>query len=179
MNAEDVVIKDSCTVCLTMRGEDLSMLMTVRLTLRRSLSIISWTCPLVGPCTDRRASGTITSWNTATQTCYRVLSALKGRFTHITKKTLFSQLFGDRVQIFWYLSLRFLSTLQYNGGEFLLWCSQYKKSVKKFIKKIQQQCIFLDTTLFQSLWIIHSVKSLLWNYFFCQTRGATISQWID
>lgn len=42
----------SVSVCLTMRGEDRSMLMTVRLTLRRSRSIISWTCPLVGPCGD-------------------------------------------------------------------------------------------------------------------------------
>lgn len=48
-------------LCLTMRGEDLSMLMTVRLTLRSSRSMISWTCPLVGPWTDRTASGTISS----------------------------------------------------------------------------------------------------------------------
>lgn len=47
-----------------MSGDDLSMLMTVRLTLRRSRSIISWTWPLVGPCTDRTTSGTNTSRHT-------------------------------------------------------------------------------------------------------------------
>lgn len=76
----------NAAVCLTMRGEDLSMLMTVRLTLRRSRSIISWTCPLVGPCTDRTASGTITRWNTATQTRWKWFSGSKGRFHQITKK---------------------------------------------------------------------------------------------
>lgn len=55
------VLLDTCTdgvavSVLTMRGEELSMAMTVRFTRRRSRSIISCTWPLMGPC-KRRSSG--------------------------------------------------------------------------------------------------------------------------
>lgn len=87
IDAKDIICQGHISAvashCLTTREEDLSMLMTVRLTLRSSRSIISWTCPLVGPCNDTTASGTIISWNTETGST--VLSLLKGWLTHIIK----------------------------------------------------------------------------------------------
>lgn len=73
LKAGDVVAMD--TVRLTMRGEDLSMLITVRLTRRRSRSIISWTWPLVGPCTGTTA--------TITHIPYTLKRKLNDLFLHL------------------------------------------------------------------------------------------------
>lgn len=103
IDAKDIICQGHISAvashCLTTREEDLSMLMTVRLTLRSSRSIISWTCPLVGPCNNTTASGTIISWNTETGST--MLSLLKGWLTHIIKCFFSPFLFFFFFLIFW------------------------------------------------------------------------------
>lgn len=91
---------------ITMRGESRSMLMTVRLTLRRSRSIISWMCPLVGPCTHRRASGT----NTETPT-YRERALHLGKRSIVLTSLHFHNRFFFLTQIFIFQQTRLKSQL--------------------------------------------------------------------